>query len=98
MIDSIAHKKYTSTENCKKYREVLWHAISWLHVPRQALAEPRHTIVVCAMARHEDFVSCLVKITFLQKGPWNFWEPLTADYVAAGVFSQKKGFQIFGSH
>ena len=33
----------------------------------------------------------LVSLTSVHKiqkmdGPWNFWKPLTADYVAAGVF------------
>ena len=36
----------------------------------------------------------LVSLTSVHKirkkktnGPWNFWKPLTADYVAAGIFS-----------
>ena len=33
-----------------------------------------------------------------QNGPWNFWKPLTADYVAAGAFFfQKNGPHIFTS-
>ena len=30
-----------------------------------------------------------------QNGPWNFWKPLTADYVAAGAFFFRKMAPIF---
>ena len=45
----------------------------------------------------------LVSFTSVHKiqnmeGPWSFWKPLTADYVAAGVFFVlRNGPHIFGS-
>ena len=30
-----------------------------------------------------------------QNGPWNFWKPLTADYVAAGAFFSQENGPIF---
>ena len=52
--------------------------------------------LVCEFERLAFVYFVLVGLTSV--GSWNFWKPLTADYVAAGVFSfRKMAPQIFGS-
>ena len=58
--------------------------------------------LVCKSEKLAFAYFALVSLTSVHKipkmdGPWNFWKPLTADYVAAGFFSQTNAPHIFGS-